>query len=430
MKPKHFLWTAILLQGLLLISCGPKDNLLTDQEKQEGWKLLFDGKTLDGWRDFKGEGVITAPWTAEKGTLTALGKGSDSTGYIVTTNQYSNFILTFDWKISEGGNSGVLYHVLERPEYKTPYVSGPEYQVVDDLGWPGKLEEWQKSGADYAMYAADSTKKNLSKAGSWNSAKIVFDNGHVEYWLNEEKIVEFEAWSEDWFARKGSGKWENAPEYGLARKGVFALQDHGSRSWYKNIKIKELPMEPKEADLFNGKDLTGWDLYGTELWYVENGELVCESGPDKKYGYFGTKKYYDNFDLSVDFMQLANGNSGVFIRSYIKKDVEISGWQVEVAPQGHDTGGIYESYGRGWIIQIPDEMENILKKDEWNTLRIRMLGNTVTTWLNGVQMVDLTDEKIGQGQGRILLQIHDGGGIKVRWKNLHIKELAPDQEML
>jgi len=161
-------------------------------EKQEGWKLLFDGKTMDGWRDFKGEGV-TAPWTAEGGTLTALGKGSDSTGYIVTVDQYDNFILTFDWKISEGGNSGVLYHVLERPGYKTPYVSGPEYQVVDDIGWPDKLEEWQKAGADYAMYVCDSTKKHLKKAGSWNTAKIVFDNGHVEYWLNGEKVVEFEA---------------------------------------------------------------------------------------------------------------------------------------------------------------------------------------------------------------------------------------------
>lgn len=430
MKQKLILWTAILLQGLLLTGCSQKGNVLTDQEKQEGWKLLFDGTTLNGWRDFKGEGVVKAPWKAEHGTLASLGTGSDSTGYIVTTEQYANFILQFDWKVAKGGNSGVLYHVLERPEYKVPYVSGPEYQVIDDLGWPDKLEEWQKVGCDYAMYVCDSTKKHIRKAGEWNSSKIVFDNGHVEHWLNGEKVVEFEAWTDDWFARKGSGKWENAPEYGLARKGVIALQDHGTRTWYKNLKIKELPFKPKEEDLFNGKDLTGWDKYGTELWYVDNGELVCESGPDKKYSYFGTKKYYDNFDLSLEFKQISDGNSGVFVRSYIKKDVEISGWQVEVAPKGHDTGGIYESYGRGWIAQIPDEMENILKVGDWNTMRIRVLGSTITTWLNGVQMVDLTDAKIGQGQGRILLQIHEGGGIKVRWRNIHVKELAPSQEML
>ncbi len=103
--------------------------------------------------------------------------------------------------------------------------------------------------------------------------------------------------------------------------------------------------------------------------------------------------------------------------------MEISGWQVEVAPPGHDTGGIYESYGRGWIAQIPDEKENILKKDDWNKLRIKVSGDVVTTWLNGEQMTDLKDEKIGQGQGRILLQIHDGGGIKVRWRNIKVTEL-------
>ncbi len=429
MKHRFFLWTVILFQGLLMIGCSQKDNILTEQEKQEGWKLLFDGKTMDGWRDFKGQG-LTATWKVEGATLASLGEGSDSTGYIVTKDQYSNFILAFDWKISKGGNSGVLYHVLERPEYRVPYVSGPEYQVIDDINFPGKLEEWQKAGADYAMYVCDPAKKKVRNPGQWNNSKIVFDNGHVEHWLNGEKVLEFEAWSDDWFARKGSGKWENAPEYGLARKGVFALQDHGDRAWYKNIKIRELPAKPKEEDLFNGKDLTGWDVYGTELWYVDNGELVCESGPDKQYGYFGTGKYYDNFDLTLEFKQIADGNSGVFIRSYIKKGVEISGWQVEVAPPGFDTGGIYESYGRGWLALIPDDMEKILKKGEWNKMRIKVEGNTVTTFLNDVQMVELTDDKIGQGQGRILLQIHDGGGIKVRWRNLHIKELAGNREML
>jgi hypothetical protein len=359
----------------------------------------------------------------EKGTLTSLGKGSDSTGYIVTEKQYENFIIAFDWKISNGGNSGLLYHVVERPEFKVPYVTGPEYQLIDDAGFPSPIEEWQKAAADYAMYVCDTVKKVLEKAGDWNTSKIVFDNGHVEHWLNGQKVLEFEAWSDDWFTRKGSGKWDNAPEYGLARSGHFAVQDHGSRVWFKNMKIKELPRKPKQESLFNGKDLTGWDVYGTELWYVENGELICESGPDKEYGYLGTRKYYNDFDLSLEFKEEANGNSGVFIRSYIKKGVEISGWQVEVAPPGHDTGGIYESYGRGWLYQIPDEKETILKKDDWNSMRIKIVGDKVTTWLNGEIMTDLTDGKIGQGKGRIMLQIHSGGGIKVRWKNLQLTEL-------
>ncbi len=422
MKQKTFLWLLVLIPGLFFTGCKQADNKLTTQEAEEGWVLLFDGESLDGWRDYHGEG-IASPWKAEKGSLTALGQGSDSTGYIVSENQYENFILTFDWKISEGGNSGILYHVVERPEYKVPYVTGPEYQVIDDIGFPEELEEWQKAGADYAMYVCDNDKKQVKKAGSWNTSKIVFDNGHVEHWLNGEKVLEFEAWTDDWFERKSSGKWDFAPEYGLARSGHLALQDHGSRVWYKNMKLKELPRKPSQESLFNGKDLTGWEVYGTELWYVEDGELVCESGPDKEYGYLGTRKYYDDFELSLDFKQISNGNSGVFFRSYIRTGVNISGWQVEVAPPGHDTGGIYESYGRGWIAQIPDEKENILKMGDWNTLRIKVTGDNVTTWLNGEIMTELTDEKIGLGKGRIMLQIHSGGGIKVRWKNINVTEL-------
>ena len=423
MKQRITLWLLIVLAAPFLTGCQQSGNKLTDEEIKDGWSLLFDGKTLNGWRDFKGDSVSIAPWKAEKGTLTSLGLGSDSTGYIVTTRDYENFIVSFDWKISEGGNSGFLYHVVERPELKVPYVTGPEYQLIDDIGFPSKIEDWQKAGADYAMYICDTTKKVLKKVGEWNNSKIVFDNGHVEHWLNGQKVLEFEAWTDDWYSRKNSGKWDNAPEYGLARSGVIALQDHGSRIWFKNMKIKELPRKPEQESLFNGKDLTGWDVYGTELWYVENGELVCESGPDKEYGYLGTRKYYNDFDLSLEFKQEANGNSGVFIRSYIKTGVQISGWQVEVAPRDHDTGGIYESYGRGWIWQIPEEKENILKEGDWNTMRIKVVGDKITTWLNGEVMTDMTDAKIGQGKGRILLQIHSGGGIKVRWRNFNLTEL-------
>jgi hypothetical protein len=178
----------------------------------------------------------------------------------------------------------------------------------------------------------------------------------------------------------------------------------------------------KTINLFNGKDLSGWKIYGTEKWYVENGELICESGPDKKYGYLATEKFYKNFDLSLEFKQEANGNSGVFFRSTID-GTKVSGWQVEVAPPNHDTGGIYESYGRNWLVQIPDEKENILKPEEWNKLRIRVDGDHVQTYLNGTEMVDLHDEKIGKGEGSVALQIHDGGGIKVRWKNLKLQPL-------
>lgn len=176
--------------------------------------------------------------------------------------------------------------------------------------------------------------------------------------------------------------------------------------------------------LFNGKDLIGWTIHGTEKWYVEKGNLVCESGPDKKYGYLSTNKKYKNFVLEYDFKLEANGNSGVFIRSSID-GTKISGWQVEVAPPSNGTGGIYESYGRGWLTKPTKEkeQESGMSADGWNKGKIQVIDDHIITWLNGKEISNLKDAKIGAGNGFIALQIHDGGGIKVRWKNIRIKEV-------
>lgn len=178
----------------------------------------------------------------------------------------------------------------------------------------------------------------------------------------------------------------------------------------------------QKESLFNGIDLSGWNIHGTELWYVEDGLLVCESGPDQKYGYLSTEEYYDDFILTLEFKQEDNGNSGVFFRSTLE-GTKISGWQVEVAPPGNDSGGVYESYGRGWLIKPEPKKDKALKMGDWNKMKIKVVGDRVTTWLNGTKMISIQDEKIGKGKGSVALQIHDGGGIKVKWKNLNIKPL-------
>lgn len=188
----------------------------------------------------------------------------------------------------------------------------------------------------------------------------------------------------------------------------------------QNVTAQQDPGETQS--LFNGEDLSGWNIHGTEKWYVENGELVCESGPDAEYGYLATEQLFKDFDLSVDFKQEANGNSGIFFRSSLEGTI-ISGWQVEVAPPGNNSGGVYESYGRGWLVQPDSVKDSALNMGEWNTMRIRVVGDHVQTWLNETPMVDFTDEKIGEAEGSIALQIHDGGGIKVRWRNLVIEEM-------
>ena len=174
--------------------------------------------------------------------------------------------------------------------------------------------------------------------------------------------------------------------------------------------------------LFNGENLDGWIIYGTEKWYVEDNELVCESGPDKQYGYLGTEKNFDDFILSLQFMQENNGNSGVFFRSTVD-GTKVKGWQVEVAPPGLHSGGIYESYGRGWLIKPDSSKDSIVKMGEWNDMKIKVIGNDVTTWINNTEMIKIEDSIIGKGIGGVALQIHDGGGIKVRWKNLKIQKL-------
>ena len=178
--------------------------------------------------------------------------------------------------------------------------------------------------------------------------------------------------------------------------------------------VTQLAYAQKKKKLFNGKDLTGWVIYGTEKWYVEDGLLISESGPEKGYGYLGTEENFDDFEIDLEFKQEANGNSGVFIRSTVD-GTKVSGWQVEVAPPGSGTGGIYESYGRGWLIKPEPEKDKTLKFGEWNKMKIVVKGDNLTSYLNGVEMVNFSDAKIGEGKGCVLIKINDGGGIKVYW---------------
>jgi hypothetical protein len=195
-----------------------------------------------------------------------------------------------------------------------------------------------------------------------------------------------------------------------------------SLSLFIVLSLSAVTFAQKKQTLFNGKDLTGWKIYGTEKWYAEDGLLVCESGPNKEYGYLGTEQKFKDFELTLEFKQEANGNSGVFFHSSIE-GTKIAGWQAEVAPPSSSTGGIYESYGRGWLIKPEAEKDKALKMGEWNKMTVKVVGNVVTTFLNGTQMITLDDAKIGEKDGCIALQIHSGGGIKVKWRKIKIKQL-------
>lgn len=219
-------------------------NILTDEEKAQGWQLLFDGNSLNGWKRY-GADSIGPLWMVREGAIVCDGKGlgegsGQHGGSLMTTRQFGNFDLIVDWKISPGGNSGILYHVVESPEYKHDYETGPEYQVLDDSGWEGdSLKDAQMAGSNYDMFAASATKK-LKPVGEWNTARIVYNNGKVEHWLNGEKVVEFDETSDQFKSLYNQSKWVEYPGWNKSKTGAISLQDHGAPVYYRNIKIREL----------------------------------------------------------------------------------------------------------------------------------------------------------------------------------------------
>jgi hypothetical protein len=219
-------------------------NTLTEREKSEGWQLLFDGETLNGWKRYNRD-TIGPLWSIRDSSIVCDGKGldegttGDSGGSLITIKEYGNFELQLDWKISPGGNSGIIYHVVEKPEYKHDYETGPEYQLLDDAGWKNPLKDEQSAGSSYDMYAAPADKK-LNPAGEWNTARLIYNNGHVEHWLNGKKTVEFEEGSTDFNVRYKKSKWSEYRDWNRSKSGKIALQDHGAPVYFRNIKIREL----------------------------------------------------------------------------------------------------------------------------------------------------------------------------------------------
>jgi len=231
----------LIFTGLLIsvTTTAQQANTLTPKEKKQGWQLLFDGQTLKGWKGYNSDKMFSC-WSVQNGELVCQGEGGSVTaGDIITTADFDNFELDLEWSISKEGNSGIFYHVLEGPQYHAAYETAPEYQLIDDAGWPDKLEEWQKTGADYAMTPAAEEKK-LMPVGEWNHSRIIYNKGHVEHWLNGMKVVEFQAYSPEWNQKKEQGKWKDYPGYASSQKGSIGLQNHGSGVKFRNIKVRKL----------------------------------------------------------------------------------------------------------------------------------------------------------------------------------------------
>ncbi|MEM8898177.1 MAG: DUF1080 domain-containing protein [Bacteroidota bacterium] len=210
------------------------ENLLSPEEVDEGWQLLFDGNSLDGWHSYGQDSV--SGWMIEAGQLT--NDPEIAGGDITTNNEYTNYELSLEWKVAEGGNSGIIYRVIENSLYEGPPETGPEYQLIDDIGYPGDLKDGQLTAANYDMHPPQ--KSAFKGANVYHHAHIIINDSLVEHYLDGELIVSYKQWSEDWEERRKISKWVNYPGYGTAKSGKIALQDHGNRVWFKNIKIKPL----------------------------------------------------------------------------------------------------------------------------------------------------------------------------------------------
>ncbi|MEO5999741.1 MAG: DUF1080 domain-containing protein, partial [Chitinophagaceae bacterium] len=420
---------------------------------------LFNRQNLDGWYTFiKDRGRDSDPknvFTIKDGILNISG---EEWGCITTNKEYSNYKLVVEYKWGnktygsrdgKARDNGILFHSKgEDGGYSGTWMHSIECNVIE--GGTGDFIVVGDKSNDFLLTSpVASEKQNGSYIYQPGGEPVTVNSGRINWigrdpaWKDEKDfrgINDVEnpvgEWNRLECIAKGrelsiylNGTLVNHAMFSRPDEGRIQIQSEGAEIFYRRVDLTPLPVTSSYIpegykSVFNGKDLSGWKIHGTEKWYVDNGEVVCESGPDKKYGYLSTDKAYKNFILDVNFKQEANGNSGVFVRSNIK-GTDITGWQVEVAPLNLHTGGVYESGkgGRQWLIQPGPEKEKVLKQGEWNHMRIKVVGDEITSWLNGIEMVHLKDAKFGSGNGHIALQIHSGGGIKVRWKDLHIKEL-------
>ncbi len=240
--------------AIVIISCGkfnPKDalnlysgldknaapNFLTEKEKENGWQLLFNGINTDGWHGYNMT-VFPDCWAIEDGSFTMNSQGGGEDQDIITNKKYRNFAFYVEYKLTKSANSGIIFQIEEDTIYRYPYETGPEFQVIDHENWPDPLEDWQINGANYAMYPP--MVKPYKPVGEWNQLFLVVNGNEVTQILNGEVVVKYEKNSEEWLTLRNSGKWSNFPDWGKFDEGHISLQNHGTRVWYRSIKLKEI----------------------------------------------------------------------------------------------------------------------------------------------------------------------------------------------
>jgi hypothetical protein len=384
------------------------------------WQTLFDGSSVGAWVSYGKGAPPTQGWSIDGDALHVAAKSG--AGDLRTRAEYGDFDLRFEWKVSSGANSGVMYRSAEG-EY-APWVTGPEYQVLDDAEHADGKSPLTAAGSLYAMYSAEG--KSCAPVGGWNEARIIARGAHVEHWLNGVRVLEATIGSEDWLARKNACKWKDNAKYGTRRRGHIVLQDHGDDVWFRNIRIRELPLE--DVPLFDGKSFDGWVKFIPNVaepvtWTIADGELHCSGQPA---GYIRTAAEHTSFILRLDWRFNADkaGNSGVLVRQIEEDKV----WPRSIEAQLM-SGAAGDFWNIGNFVMTADKERtngrntkatgvNEKAVGEWNSYEIEVDGPNVELRVNGRVLNRATDCAVIPGH--ICLQSE---GVPIRFRNIRMTPL-------
>ncbi|MBI4878810.1 MAG: DUF1080 domain-containing protein [Planctomycetes bacterium] len=419
---------ALALFSLLAAPAGgaaPQEEAqaLTPAEKAAGWTLLFDGESPECWRGYGRDAFPEAGWAVEDGCLRVVAGGGG--GDIVTIDRFAEFDFCFEWKVAEGANSGVMFHVAETEE--APWQTGPEYQIFDDAGAGVEPNDPHSCGALYALYAPEN--KTLKPAGEWNSGRIVVRAGRLSHFVNGVKVLEAELGGDDWNERVANSKFSEYAGFGRQGSGHLCLQDHGNDIWFRNLKVRDLTRPvPGEVELFNGESLEGWQCFsedgstGTDAWRVEDGLLKTAGTPA---GYLYTAATYESYVLKLEWRfnpeTLEAGNGGVLLRV---------GGEHQVWPESVEAQLMSGAAGDFWTIgeypmsTAPERMSgrNTQKTHgaerpigEWNQYEIIVDGPRITLIVNDEVVNEAWDVLVRPGH--VALQAE---GAEMHFQNIRL----------
>lgn len=393
-----------------------RPNHLTAQQAAQGWRLLFDGASTEGWRGWNKPGFPAKGWEIVNGCLRQTGGGGD----LITTGTFEDFELAFEWKVGKGVNSGLKYRV---PEVKG-YTAGPEYQILDDPGTNESHNPLSSAGAMYHLFPPEG--KQLAMTGRFNTSRIVARGKHLEHWLNGVKVLETDVDGEAWNKAKARSKFAKMAGYG-DRPGHLLLQDHGGDVWYRSIRLRELNTS-ESVSLMPGPGLEGWTVIGGAEYRREEGDIVGQvpEGGLGRNSFLRTNRTYTDFVFETEVKVEVTGNSGIQFRSAQRDgDGVVFGYQAEIDCSNRRwSGGIYGESFAGWLDPVKDDDpagQAAFRIDEWNHYRIEAIGDHLSVWVNGVQTANLVHDQLKQGF--IALQVHGGGQGAFRWRNPRIREL-------